>query len=225
MSRIIAAGLGLVVLLGPGQARAQDSAPAPPAGTTAMADSLLVDLRRVDSSIVIDARYATAANFTGAPLPGYLARRVLLRREAAAALGRVQRRLLTGGMGLKVFDGYRPLKATAAMVAWAGRTGQLHLLADGYIASRSRHNLGLAVDLTLVDWSVGGREVDMGTPWDTFSAAAEWGQATGRTLRYRQLLRRMMESEGFRQYEREWWHYSYPVEGVPPAFDVDVRPE
>ncbi len=199
------------------------AAPLTGQATTPAADSVLADLHRVDSTIVIEARYATAQNFTGAPLPGYGPNRILLRREAAAALGRVQRRLLSGGMGLKVFDGYRPVRATRAMVEWARRTGQAHLLADGYIASQSRHNLGLAVDLTLVDWSVGGREVNMGTPWDTFSEQAHWANATGRTLRYRQLLRTMMEAEGFRQYEKEWWHYSFEVPGPTPAFDVEIR--
>lgn len=192
-------------------------------GAPVGADSILIDLHGVDSSIVVEARYATERNFTGAPLPGYGPNRILLRREAAAALGRVQRRLLSGGMGLKVLDGYRPVRATRAMVEWARRTGQGHLLADGYIASQSRHNLGLAVDLTLVDWSVGGREVNMGTPWDTFSEQAHWANATGRTLRYRQLLRTMMEAEGFRQYEKEWWHYSFEVPGPTPAFDVEIR--
>jgi D-alanyl-D-alanine dipeptidase len=181
-----------------------------------------VDVRRLDSSIVVEARYATANNFTGSPLPGYGPNRIYLRREAAVALARVQRRLLSGGMGLKVFDGYRPVRASGAMVDWARRTGRLDLLQQGYIASRSRHNYGLAVDLTLVDWSVGGREVDLGTAYDAFTAAAHWGSATGRTLRYRQLLRRMMESEGFRQYEQEWWHYSFDVPGDPPAFDMEV---
>jgi zinc D-Ala-D-Ala dipeptidase len=196
-------------------------------GSTMAVDSvaraLLVDVRQLDSTILVEARYATANNFTGAVLPGYFANRVLLRREAAEALARVQRRLRTGGMGLKVFDGYRPLRATRGMIDWARRTGQMQLIHDGYIASHSRHNLGLAVDLTLVDWSMGGREVDMGTPYDTFSDAARYGSATGRTLRYRQLLRRVMEEEGFRQYEREWWHYSYEVVGETPAFDLEVR--
>jgi D-alanyl-D-alanine dipeptidase len=184
---------------------------------------LLADVRSLDSTIVIETRYATANNFTGAPLPGYLANRIFLRREAAAALARVQHRLLSGGMGLKVFDGYRPVRATRGMIVWAQRTGQMHLIRDGYIASRSRHNLGLAVDLTLVDLSVAGREVDMGTPYDTFSDAAHFANATGRTLRYRQLLRRVMESEGFRQYEQEWWHYSYEVPGEAVAFDMVVQ--
>lgn len=217
--------MGSLLLLGnpaSGQApTVADSAPAVAPDSAARA--MLMDLRSLDSSIVFEIRYATTRNFTGSVLPGYEANRAYLRREAAEALARVQRRLRSGGMGLKVFDGYRPVRATLGMVEWARRTDQMHLIEDGYIASHSRHNLGLAVDLTLVDFSVGGREVDMGTPYDTFSEQAHYANATGRTLRYRQLLRRVMESEGFRQYEQEWWHYSFEVPGATPAFDMVVR--
>lgn len=203
-------------------AQAGDDAP-PIVAADSVARILLADVRSLDSTVLVDARYAGVNNFTGAVLPGYAANRAYLRREAAGALARVQRRLRGAGMGLKVFDGYRPVRATQAMVDWARRTGQMHLIQDGYIASRSRHNLGLAVDLTLVDWSMGGREVDMGTPYDTFSEAAHYASATGRTLRYRRLLRTVMEAEGFRQYEQEWWHYSFEVAGETPAFDMEVR--
>ena len=227
MTRLTYLMLGLVGLLGStdvrGAACQTPDAAAPAVAADSVARRLLVDVRQLDSTIIVEARYATSNNFTGAVLPGYFANRVLLRREAAEALARVQRRLRTGGMGLKLFDGYRPVRATQGMVDWARRTGQTALLRDGYIASHSRHNLGLAVDLTLVDWSMGGREVDMGTPYDTFSDAARYSSATGRTLRYRQLLRRVMEEEGFRQYEQEWWHYSFDVAGATPAFDVEVR--
>jgi D-alanyl-D-alanine dipeptidase len=186
-----------------------------------MADSLLVDVRAIDSTIQVDARYATANNFTGAPLPGYEAPRALLRREAAAALGRVQQRLRTGDLGLRVFDGYRPVRATLAMVDWAERTGRRALLDRGYIARRSRHNMGVAVDLTLVDL-VTGTEVPMGTPFDTFTEAAHTANATGRALRYREILVRVMAEEGFSNYDQEWWHFSYPVEGAVP-FDRVIR--
>ena len=187
----------------------------------ALADSLLVDVRSLDSTIQVDARYAGSHNFTGAPLPGYEAPRALLRREAAEALARVQRRLRTGDLGLRVFDGYRPVRATEAMVAWAERSGRRALLDSGYIARRSRHNLGLAVDLTLVDL-VTGTEVPMGTPFDAFTEAAHTANAEGRVLRYRQILVRMMETEGFTNYEREWWHFSYNVEAALP-FDRVIR--
>jgi D-alanyl-D-alanine dipeptidase len=214
-------GAGLVPTTGRAQSGVDS---APPVGSDSLARALLADVRSLDSTIIVEVRYATTHNFTGAVLPGYEANRAYLRREAAEALARVSRRLRTGGMGLKVFDGYRPVRATLGMVDWARRTGQMHLIEDGYIASHSRHNLGLAIDLTLVDFSVGGREVDMGTPYDTFSDAAHYANATGRTLRYRQLLRRVMEAEGFHQYEQEWWHYSYEVPGPPVAFDMVVGP-
>jgi D-alanyl-D-alanine dipeptidase len=217
----VTAGLLLVLV---GSANGQvPAASSPEVASDSTARTMLADVRSLDSSIVVEVRYATTRNFTQAVLPGYEANRAYLRREAAEALVRAQRRLRSGGMGLKVFDGYRPVRATRRMVEWARRTGQMHLIEAGYIASHSRHNLGLAVDLTLVDWSVGGREVEMGTSYDTFSEQAHYANASGRTLRYRQLLRRVMESEGFRQYEQEWWHYSFDVPGATPAFDMIVR--
>jgi zinc D-Ala-D-Ala dipeptidase len=192
-----------------------------PVETKAAAESLLVDLRSLDSTIQVDARYAGSNNFTGAPLPGYEAPRALLRREAARALVRVQARLRTGDLGLLIFDGYRPVRATLAMVKWAEQTGRRDLLDQGYIARRSRHNLGLAVDLTLID-PQSGTVLDMGTPFDTFSDSAHTANATGRVLRYRQILVRAMESEGFKNYEKEWWHFSYDVPNARP-FDEVIR--
>lgn len=242
MSRLSAAGLLLILLSpagcghppqptpaallpapvpGDSGAATNPEAPAAEPGSDAAADSLLVDVRSVDSTIQVDARYAGLNNFTGAPLPGYEAPRALLRREAAAALARVQRRLRSGGLGLRVFDGYRPVRATLAMVAWTERVGRQGLVDSGYIARRSRHNLGVAVDLTLVDL-VTGTEVPMGTEFDAFSPAAHTANAEGRILRYRQILVRAMESEGFTNYEQEWWHFSYPVEGAVP-FDRVIR--
>ncbi|HEV7387155.1 MAG TPA: M15 family metallopeptidase, partial [Gemmatimonadaceae bacterium] len=142
------------------------------------ADSLLSDVRSLDTAIVVEMRYATSNNFTGAPLPGYFANRAFLRREAAAALARVEKNLRHQHLGLKVFDAYRPVRATLAMVDWTERVHRTDLLRDGYIASRSRHNLGLAIDLTLVDLATGS-ELEMGTPFDTFSAAAHTANATG----------------------------------------------
>ena len=180
----------------------------------------LIDIRLVDPTFMVDARYATANNFTGAPLPGYESHRVLLRRETAAALARVQRRARNEGMALKVFDGYRPVRATLAMVEWAERTGQQALLRDGYIASRSRHNLGVAVDLTLIGGD--GQELDMGTPFDTFSSAAHTANATGEVASNRRLLVLLMQAEGFTNYEKEWWHFSYEVPN-PLRFDLVIR--
>ena len=187
----------------------------------AVAESALVDVRSFDPSIVVELRYATTNNFTGAVLPGYGAERALLRRDPARALARVQARLRTGGLGLRIWDAYRPVRATQAMVAWAERVGRTDLLDQEYIARRSRHNLGVAVDLTLVDL-VTGTPLDMGTAFDTFTEAAHTQNAEGRVLGSRQLLVKAMEAEGFQNYENEWWHFSYPLPGARP-FDLPIR--
>lgn len=202
-------------------AGASVNTPPLPIAPDAAAETLLVDVRSRDSTIRVDARYATSNNFTGKPLPGYDAPRALLRREAAATLARVQARLRSEGLGLLVYDGYRPVRATLAMVDWAKRTGREDLLHQGYIARRSRHNLGLAVDLTLVELRT-GVALDMGTPFDTFAEAAHTANAEGRVRRNRQILVRAMEAEGFSNYAQEWWHFSYPVEGALP-FDMIIR--
>ncbi|HJU67015.1 MAG TPA: M15 family metallopeptidase [Gemmatimonadaceae bacterium] len=180
----------------------------------------LIDIRLVEPTIMVDARYATANNFTGARLPGYESNRALLRREVASALARVQRRARSEGVALKVFDGYRPVRATLAMVDWAERTGQQRLLREGYIASRSRHNLGLAVDLTLIGGD--GQELDMGTPFDTFSPAAHTANASGEVASNRRLLVLLMQAEGFTNYDKEWWHFTYEVPN-PQRFDLVIR--
>jgi D-alanyl-D-alanine dipeptidase len=205
----------------PAPPQATVNIPRLPIASDAAADTLLVDLRTLDSTIRVDPRYATSNNFTGKPLPGYQARRALLRREAGTALARVQARLRSQGLGLVIYDGYRPVRATLAMVDWARRTGRMDLLNQGYIASRSRHNLGLAVDLSLAALRT-GVELDMGTPFDTFTEAAHTANAEGRALRNRQILVRAMKAEGFSNYNQEWWHFTYPVEGALP-FDMVIR--
>lgn len=186
-----------------------------------VADTLLTDVRSLDPAIVVDLRYATPNNFTGAPLPGYLANRAYLRREAAVALARVERDLSPEGLGLEIFDAYRPVRATLAMVDWTQRVNRPDLLTDGYIASRSRHNLGLAIDLTLIERAT-GRELAMGTPFDTFSAAAHTANATGIAATNRGKLKAAMEREGFVNYDQEWWHFSFEVPN-PLRFDRPIR--
>ena len=187
----------------------------------AAADSLLVDLQRLDSTFAVDIRYATVNNFTGAVLPGYEGNRAYLRAEAAAALALVNADLRLQGYKLRIFDAYRPVRASEAMVQWAERSNRADLLRDGYIASRSRHNLGAAVDVTLTGL-VSGVDLDMGTRYDLFGYAAHTANARGPVARDRQLLRQAMERHGFESYDKEWWHFSYAVEN-PVRFDKTVR--
>jgi zinc D-Ala-D-Ala dipeptidase len=122
-----------------------------------------VDLRRVAPSIVVDIRYAGSHNFVGHPVPGYLADKCLLTMPAAQALADVQRDLADFGLGLKVYDCYRPQRAVDFFVRWAAdansqtmklefypRVDKSAVIRDGYIASPSGHSRGSTVDLTIV---------------------------------------------------------------------------
>jgi zinc D-Ala-D-Ala dipeptidase len=201
---------------------------APPVNTAelpivsdAAADTLLADVRTLAPGIVVELRYATSNNFTGAPIPGYEGNHAYLRRQAAAALARVEKSLARDGLGLKIYDAYRPVRATLAMVEWTKRVNRGDLLSDGYIASRSRHNLGLAIDLTLINLR-DSSELEMGTPFDTFSAAAHTANATGVAARNRQLLNGAMKWQGFLNYDQEWWHFSFDLRD-PIRFDRVIR--
>jgi len=212
----------LLALLAAGPVAAQT-----PADTTIIRDqrgfdSLMADVRSIDTSIVVESRYFTSNNFTGAPLPGYDANRAFLRKEAVAALSRVQARLRRQHLGLIIYDGYRPVRATEEMVAWAERVGRkVELVDGGYIASRSRHNLGLAIDLSVIDLRT-RRPLEMGTPFDTFNEAAHTANATGEAAKNRKLLGDAMTAEGFENYDQEWWHFLMRLPSEP-RFDVPVR--
>src|SRR5262245_29790140 len=121
-----------------------------------------VYLRDIDPSIIQDIRYATSNNFVGRPLRGYEAGECVVKREVGLRLKAVQQELLKRKLSLKMFDCYRPQRASADMLAWArdGKDGsrrfnpafnKLDLFRLGYIAYYSQHSTGAALDLTLVD--------------------------------------------------------------------------
>lgn len=199
----------------PGAPAAQP-APACPA---AAERPLLVRVTDAAPGVLEDVRYATADNFTGAPLPGYEVGAALLRPEAAASLARVQRGLAARGFGLLVWDAYRPVRATLGMVAWAERTGNEWVLEEGYVARRSNHNRGNTVDLTLVSLAT-GEPLDMGTAYDHFGEASHTANATGAVLHNRRLLVDAMAAEGWRNYEQEWWHFTHEAEA--PFLDIPI---
>lgn len=172
----------------------------------------LVDVHRFAPGVVYDLRYATPRNVTGKRLAGYCEPWALLLRPVAEDLARVQRLLRRRGLGLAVFDAYRPARASRDLVRWARRTGRGHLVGT-YIAQRSNHNLGSAVDLTLIR-ARDGRRLRMGTGYDDLSARANTLNAHGRILRNRLTLLRAMERHGFANYSREWWHFDHGAKGT-----------
>lgn len=162
----------------------------------------LVDIRTVNPNIRLDIRYATTNNFLKRQL--YKEARCALRAGVAQKLSRVQEDLQQRGLGLKVFDCYRPLSVTTQM--W-------EVLPDSrYVANPangSRHNRGAAVDLTLVDSS--GAELEMPTEFDDFTekAARDYrgNDVSPEALKNSQLLEEVMKKHGFVPLVTEWWHY------------------
>jgi len=182
------------------------------AGSPATRAAGLVDIHRYGPGIRVDLRYRTPRNLTGRRLPGYCREWALLLDPAARDLARVQRRLRRRGLGLLVLDAYRPARASRALVRWAQRSGRGDLVGT-YIARRSRHNTGSAVDLTLVR-AAGGKRLRMGSRYDELSSRAHTRNATGGALHNRLVLERAMERFGFSGYWREWWHYEHRVMGA-----------
>jgi D-alanyl-D-alanine dipeptidase len=165
----------------------------------------LVELVRLDPSLHLDIRYATKNNFLGRPV--YREARAFLQRPAAEALVRVNSVLRQKGYGLLIFDGYRPWSVTKAF--WdATPEDKKQFVADPQ--KGSRHNRGCAVDLTLFDLRT-GREVRMPSVYDEMTERSHinYQCATPEARAMRDLLRAVMEAEGFNVYESEWWHYDY----------------
>jgi D-alanyl-D-alanine dipeptidase len=180
-------------------------------GTPAHRRAGLVDVHRFGPGVRSELVYRTDENITGRRLAGYCREWPMLLHPAARDLGRAQRYLRRRGLGLLILDAYRPARATRALVRWAERTGRGYLVGT-YIARRSRHNLGSAVDLTLVRLR-DGRRLRMGR-YDALGPGAHTLAARGRVLRNRLVLKQAMERFGFRNYWREWWHYDHAVRGT-----------
>jgi D-alanyl-D-alanine dipeptidase len=221
--------LALVLLLGLLGPRAGAEGARPPG---------FIDAADVVDGLVVEMRYFGSNNFVGSAIDGYEAGRCLLTREAAQALAAVQRDLGARGLGLKVYDCYRPLRAVAHFRRWARDTGDVrqkhafypdvdkrNLFALGYLSTRSAHARGSTVDLTLVTRR-DGAEVDMGSPFDFFGPrshlrAAGIGASQSRN---RFLLVEAMGRRGFRASSKEWWHFTLANEPFPATpFDFPVR--
>jgi len=177
----------------------------------------LVDLASLQAGFRFDLRYATPDNFVHATL--YPVARAYLQRDAAKALVEVQRELAARGLGLKIFDAYRPLSVQQRM--W-------DLIYDERYVSNpainaGRHTRGTAVDLTLVDRD--GRELPMPTPFDDFTERAH-RDAKGidaEAAHDSQLLEEVMSKHGFLPYPFEWWHFDYRDWKQHPPLDVGIE--
>jgi CubicO group peptidase (beta-lactamase class C family)/D-alanyl-D-alanine dipeptidase len=185
--------------------RAEALAASPPAELGGFLDSGLTELVLVDPTIKLDIRYATTNNFSGAVF--YEQSRAFLQRDAADALGRVHDSLKPRGLGLLIYDAYRPWHVTKMF--WDATPDALRRFVANP-ANGSRHNRGCAVDLTLYELH-SGEPVQMVAGYDEFSSRSLplYPGGTSRQRWYRELLREAMEKEGFAVYEHEWWHFDF----------------
>jgi D-alanyl-D-alanine dipeptidase len=177
----------------------------PPAETDSFRPAELMELIRLDPSIKLDIRYAGPRNFLGTPV--YTEARAFLQRPAALALVRAHRMLAPQGYGLLIHDGYRPWFVTR--IFWdATPVAMREFVADP--ATGSRHNRGAAVDLSLYELAT-GKPVEMPGVYDEFSRRSypDYPGGTSRQRWHRDLLRQVMEVQGFTVFSTEWWHFDF----------------
>jgi D-alanyl-D-alanine dipeptidase len=179
----------------------------------------MVELKSREPSIVYDFKYATRNNFMGRYMYPAGTRVTFLRKPAADSLIKIQRELNKEGLGLKVFDAYRPYSVTRHF--W-------ELVKDErYVANPakgSHHNRGTAIDLTIIDLNTGD-ELNMGTGFDNFSDTAHHGfkQLTEPILQNREKLKNIMAKYGFAALSTEWWHYTYQSPIKFPVLDITFK--
>lgn len=207
------AAILLLCFIQSGTATAQDGPPRE-AGPFRTAD--LVEIVTLDRTIKLDIRYATPDNLAGRAV--YDEARAFMQRPAADALVRAHRALRERGYGLLIFDGYRPWRVTRLF--WdVTPPEKREFVADP--ANGSKHNRGCAVDLSMYDLRT-GREVEMPSVYDEMTQRAYPAYAGGpaEARERRDLLRRVMEAEGFTVEPNEWWHFNYKDWKEYPILDI-----
>lgn len=182
----------------------------------------LVELVKLNKTIKLDIRYARSDNFVGRPV--YSEARAFLQRPAAESLLKVHNQLKKQGLGLAIFDGYRPWSVTKLF--WEVTPEDKRKFVANP-KNGSRHSRGCAVDLSIYDVQT-GKLVPMPSDFDDFSDKAhpEYKGGTEEETRNRDLLRKLMEAAGFTVNENEWWHFDYKDWREYGIYDIafsDVR--
>jgi D-alanyl-D-alanine dipeptidase len=188
------------------------------------------------TTLPFDIRYATNNNFIGRPFVGYTANKCVVSHAVANALEVAQEKAKAAGYSLIILEAYRPLKALEDILQWSLTADTLNkerfypdlpketLFQQGYIAIRSTHTRGAAVDVTLIKPET-YEELDMGTEFDFFGEAShtDSNKISDVAKKNRNLILSIMESSGFENYNKEWWHFTLINEPFPNTyFDFDI---
>lgn len=189
-------------------------------------------VQNVIPDLEVELRYNTSNNFVGAPIDGYQANKLILTKEATDALKKVAEELQNKNLCLLVYDGYRPQKAVNYFITWARdlndtinkniyypNVNKEDLFIQEYIARRSGHSRGSTLDLTIFDCNK-GKILDMGSPYDFFGVESwvDFEKITDKQKANRQLLQNVMIKYGFRNYPKEWWHFTLNEEPFPRTY-------
>jgi len=209
-------------LFGPDTARAAEPSPDP--GISALTRAGLAEVTALAPSIRLDMRYATTNNFTGQAV--YPSGRCFLRQEAAARLAAVQADLRARGLGLVLYDCYRPFSVQKIFWELTPDKGYVGRPVEegGKPVSGSKHNRGMAVDAGLVDGE--GRALPMPTNFDDFSPRASRTFTGGdpKAAANSRLLAEVMARHGFRPISSEWWHFDADGWKACPLLDLPLPP-
>ena len=191
-----------------------------------------VYLSNIDATIQSELRYLGNNNFIGKTIDGYYSHCVIVSKETADALKKVQTILTKKGLSLKIFDAFRPQQAVNHFVKWAKvlndtlmkptyypQVPKSELFKRGYIASKSSHTRGSTVDLTIIDTKT-KNEVDMGSPYDFFGIESHpyYNKINLQQQKNRLYLRKIMLDNNFKPYDQEWWHFTLRNEPFPKTY-------
>lgn len=197
-----------------------------------------VHVKDVIPDIDVELRYFSENNFVGDTIDGYKANVLILTKQSADALKKVQDELQQQNLCLRVYDGYRPQRAVNHFMRWAKDLNDTinkqqyypdvekrHLFREEYIATRSGHSRGSTLDLTIIDGN-SNEPLDMGSPYDFFGKESwvDHPHLTELQKANRQRLQQVMLKHNFRNYPKEWWHFTLRWEPFPKTyFDFEVE--
>lgn len=191
-----------------------------------------INLSERIGTIETDVKYYSTDNFVGEHIDGYNAPVIYVTEPAAEALDKGQQKLLQQGMGFRIFDGYRPMRASRHFFHWRDQPEtnstkaafyphytKREIFEKGFVALYSDHSKGSTVDLTIIDLQR-GTPLDMGSPFDYFGEASRYDcpDLTTRQIQNRMMLKYLMLSIGFLPYATEWWHFTLAGEPYPRTY-------
>ena len=196
-----------------------------------------VYLKDIDDSIVVNLKYYSSENFTGQFVEGYHSNNAILTKESALALSKAQDDFNKLGYSLILYDAYRPQRAVNFFVQWSKNLNDTinkriyypnikksELFEFGYIAYKSGHSRGSTVDVSLIEIST-NKLLDMGTIFDYFGIESHtfFDDISEKQKSNRLILYEIMSNNGFKNYSKEWWHFTLKNEPYQKYFDFLIK--